>query len=189
MGGTGRRRSCISPPSQPIPSRLVHKSVHKYRPLTTISETYAIARTSLGWSSCHRRPATGERGRRHGPRWSTLLSDRPWAMAPGLLGLPGPMATGWAGFHLNHPPTSSRQRRPSWSPRSAGGAGEEIAWYSSVLLDRLACANLDRSDRQEFSWPIYITLIVSNGTNFKLLLKVLGLKETGHSYQRDLLQE
>jgi hypothetical protein len=40
------------------------------------------------WSSRHRRPPSGERGKRRGSRWSTLPAERPWPAALGLLGLP-----------------------------------------------------------------------------------------------------
>ena len=58
---------CVSP-SRPVPQRLVHKTVHRYRPLTWGPRAVrcTIAQTSPGWSSRHRRPTL--RGAGQAPR-------------------------------------------------------------------------------------------------------------------------
>jgi len=45
-------------------------------------------RLTQGVSSRRRRPARRGAGKRHGPRWSSPLVERPWPVALGLLGLP-----------------------------------------------------------------------------------------------------
>jgi hypothetical protein len=53
-----------------------------------LAQAGRTARTSPAGHPVTVGPPTGERGKRHGSRWSTPPAERPWPVALGLLGLP-----------------------------------------------------------------------------------------------------